>query len=125
VSALRGLTAPGCKIFGVSLEDMLADKGAALTVKEVAEILRVSPRLIYQLVQKGDMPHFRVGSAVRFEPEALSKWLRGQMRAKGKEREIDRTYAALERTAQTGASIKGTLLLTLLWEKVLRRDLGE
>ena len=43
------------------LEDMIEECGTALTVKDVAEILKVSRRLIYQLVQIGEIPHFRVG----------------------------------------------------------------
>jgi excisionase family DNA binding protein len=100
---------------------MLADRQTALTVKDVAEVLKVSRRLIYQLVQIGEIPHFRVGGAVRFEPTALSKWLRGKMRAKGKEAEIDRAYREMERTAQTGMAISGHLLLTLLWRDVLEK----
>lgn len=99
---------------------MIEECGTALTVKDVAEILKVSPRLIYQLVQNGEMPHFRVGNAVRFEPHALSTWLREQMRQKGQEAEIDGVYKNLERTARTGAPIKGGVLLRMLWEKVLR-----
>jgi excisionase family DNA binding protein len=54
---------------------------------EVAELLNVSKRLVYQLVSVGDIPHFRVGAAVRFEPKALSLWLRGKLKAAGKEAE--------------------------------------
>ena len=106
----------------MSLENIIEDCGTALTVKDVAEILKVSPRLIYQLVQVGEMPHFRVGKAVRFEPHALSSWLRGKMREKGQEKAIDRCYSEMERTAQTGASLKGGMLLHMLWEKVLRPE---
>ena len=99
---------------------MIEECGTALTVKDVAEILKVSRRLIYQLVQIGEIPHFRVGGAVRFEPHALSSWLREKMRQKGQEKAIDRAYRERERTAQTGASLMGGVLLRLLWEKVLR-----
>jgi excisionase family DNA binding protein len=104
----------------VPLEDIIEDCGTALTVKDVADILKVSPRLIYQLVQIGEMPHFRVGKTVRFEPHALSSWLREKMREKGQEKKIDRCYSEMERTSRTGASLMGGVLLRLLWEKVLR-----
>jgi excisionase family DNA binding protein len=65
----------------VSLEEMLAQRGTALTVKDVAQVLNVSQRLIYQQVQIGEIPHFRVGAAVRFEPATLAKWLHGKMEA--------------------------------------------
>ena len=37
-----------------------------LTVKEVAEYLRVTPKTVYQLVKQGALKSFRVGRAVRF-----------------------------------------------------------
>jgi putative molybdopterin biosynthesis protein len=37
-----------------------------LTVPEVAEMLRVSRQTIYNMVRTGKLPHFRVGSKVRF-----------------------------------------------------------
>lgn len=56
----------------VSLQDMIGSRKSALTVAEVAEMLNVSKRLVYQLVSAGEIPHFKVGSAVRFEPKAKS-----------------------------------------------------
>jgi excisionase family DNA binding protein len=75
----------------MSLEDIIGSRKTALTVAEVAALLNVSGRLVYQLVAIGDIPHFRVGSAVRFEPKALSEWLHGKLKASGREAE----YAAL------------------------------
>ena len=69
----------------VSLEDLIESRKTALTVVEVAEILSVSKRLVYQLVSIGEMPHFKVGGAVRFEPKALPIWLRDQMAESAKE----------------------------------------
>jgi excisionase family DNA binding protein len=65
----------------VSLEDLIASRGSALTVEEVADLLSVSRRLIYQLVSIGEIPHFRVGGAVRFEPKMLGSWLHGKLSA--------------------------------------------
>src|SRR5262249_50876685 len=84
---------------GVSLEDMLAQRGTALTVKEVAEVLNVSERLIYQQVQIGEIPHFRIGAAVRFEPAALGKWLHGKLDGAGRTEE--------QACAMTGRLYKG------------------
>ena len=36
-----------------------------LTVPEVAEYLRVTPKTVYALVKRGDLPSFRVGRVVR------------------------------------------------------------
>ena len=72
----------------MSLEELIESRKTALTAAEVAELLHVSGRLVYQLVSKGEIPHFRIGGAVRFEPKALSVWLHGKMRAAGKEGEF-------------------------------------
>jgi excisionase family DNA binding protein len=47
------------------LEELIESRKSALKVEEVAQILNVSQRLIYQLVAVGEIPHFKVGSAVR------------------------------------------------------------
>jgi len=42
----------------MSLEDLVSNRKSALSVPEVAEILNVSRRLVYQLVSVGEIPHF-------------------------------------------------------------------
>lgn len=37
-----------------------------LTVPEVAKLLRVSRQTIYNMTRHGKLPHFRVGTKVRF-----------------------------------------------------------
>jgi putative molybdopterin biosynthesis protein len=39
---------------------------ASLTVQEVAKLLRMSRQTIYNLIREGAIPHFRVGTKVRF-----------------------------------------------------------
>lgn len=46
-----------------------------MTVKEVADFLRVSRQTVYTMVREGKLPHFRIGNKVRFkrsEIEALT-----------------------------------------------------
>ena len=38
-----------------------------MTVKEVADFLRVSRQTVYQMVKQGKIPSFRVGTKVRFK----------------------------------------------------------
>ena len=38
----------------------------SLTVQEVAKMLRMSRQTIYNLTREGTIPHFRVGTKVRF-----------------------------------------------------------
>jgi excisionase family DNA binding protein len=49
-----------------------------MTVKEVAEYLRVHPSSVYKLVRRGELPAFRVGSEWRFKPDEIEKWARAQ-----------------------------------------------
>ena len=50
-----------------------------LTVKEAAKWLNVSPSLIYQLVEKGKLPHHRVGlgrGAIRISVSDITEFLK-------------------------------------------------
>ena len=38
----------------------------SLTVQEVAKLLRMSRQTIYNMTREGTIPHFRVGTKVRF-----------------------------------------------------------
>jgi excisionase family DNA binding protein len=53
----------------------LGKSKTALRVADVAKILSVSERQIYKLVQSGEIPYFRVGNAVRFDPLIISRWV--------------------------------------------------
>ncbi|MBM4330812.1 MAG: helix-turn-helix domain-containing protein [Deltaproteobacteria bacterium] len=46
-----------------------------LTVKEVAQYLKLSPDLIYKLAQQGKIPASKVGTAWRFRREKIDRWM--------------------------------------------------
>ena len=46
-----------------------------LTIKEVAEYLKVNERTIYRLAASNDLPGFRVGNAWRFKRSDLDTWV--------------------------------------------------
>ena len=46
-----------------------------LTIKEVAEYLKVNERTIYRLAASNDLPGFRVGNAWRFKRSDLDDWM--------------------------------------------------
>ena len=48
--------------------------GNVMTVRELAEYLRVHPATIYRLLRQGKLPGFRVGSDWRFSREAIDQW---------------------------------------------------
>ncbi len=46
-----------------------------MTMREVAEYLRVHPTTVYRLLRRGVLPAFRVGSDWRFSRAALDAWM--------------------------------------------------
>ncbi len=47
-----------------------------LDVRQAAALLQLSERTVYTLVERGELPHARVGGSIRFVPEVLEQWLR-------------------------------------------------
>ena len=45
-----------------------------MTVREVAEYLRVKERTIYGLVANGEIPGFKVGGSWRFRKGEIDRW---------------------------------------------------
>jgi excisionase family DNA binding protein len=74
----RGLAAPGVKIKyrKMDLPSYLETVDCAMTTTELAKVLGVSRRSIFDLAKAGRIPSFRVGSSVRFDPHRIAKWLR-------------------------------------------------
>lgn len=50
----------------------------AWTATELGELLNLSGKHIYKLAQTGRMPSYRVGGAIRFDPQATADWLEGK-----------------------------------------------
>lgn len=46
-----------------------------LTVREVAQYLRLSQAKVYRLAREGSLPVFRIGKAWRFRKDLLDEWL--------------------------------------------------
>jgi excisionase family DNA binding protein len=46
-----------------------------LTVKDVAQYLKLSPDLIYKLAQQGKIPASKVGTAWRFKKQKIDQWM--------------------------------------------------
>lgn len=49
-----------------------------LKVKDVAEILQVSTSWLYKMVEAGEFPHVRLGASVRFRPDDVRAFMRGE-----------------------------------------------
>lgn len=53
-------------------------KSEVMTIKEVADFLKVNERTIYRLAMKGEIPAFKVGTTWRIERHELSIWIENQ-----------------------------------------------
>ena len=49
-----------------------------LTLKEVAEYLKLAEKTAYRLVLDGKLPGFKVGGSWRFKWEDILKWIENQ-----------------------------------------------
>jgi excisionase family DNA binding protein len=45
---------------------------------DVATFLKVSRSWVYLHVDKGELPHLRIGALLRFEPEAIRNYAQGK-----------------------------------------------
>lgn len=59
-------------------EKQLKDYPAALTVKEAAEILRVSTKLVYRMIKEKTLPATKVGREKRIAKSHLIDYLRAK-----------------------------------------------
>ena len=49
-----------------------------LTVKELADYLKIAEKTAYRFVAEGKIPAFKVGSAWRFKKDAIDAWIKNQ-----------------------------------------------
>lgn len=49
-----------------------------LTIKEVAEYLKLSEKTAYRLAAEGKLPGFKVGGSWRFKKEDIGVWIKEQ-----------------------------------------------
>ena len=45
------------------------------TVKQVAFYLRINPKTVYELVNSGELPGFKVGGSWRFKRADIKQWV--------------------------------------------------
>jgi excisionase family DNA binding protein len=56
--------------------ERLARSDRLLTAKELADILAISPKTLYNYVSRGMIPYFKIESNVRFRAREVAEWLR-------------------------------------------------
>ena len=52
-------------------------RNEVFTVSEIAEVLRISTKTAYKLIQEQSMPYIRVRGQIRITAHALDNYLRG------------------------------------------------
>ena len=62
----------------ITLIEQIERTGRALTADDLARLLSVSRITIFKQAKAGRIPSFRIGTCVRFDPQAVAKWLRAQ-----------------------------------------------
>ncbi len=60
-----------------------SDQELLLRIDAAAERLAVSRATLYRLLQRGELPTVRIGSAVRVPVSALERWLADQLTSQG------------------------------------------
>ena len=53
-----------------------------LTLKEVAQYLKLAEKTAYRLAAEGKLPGFKVGGSWRFKREEIEKWIAAQSSAR-------------------------------------------
>jgi excisionase family DNA binding protein len=57
----------------------LQQRQNALKASDLATLLGVTPQHVYKRAAQQDIPSFRLGRAVRFDPRQVAEWLRQKM----------------------------------------------
>ncbi len=55
-----------------------------LTIREVAELLKINEKTAYRLAAEGKLPGFKVGGSWRFERSEISSWIKRQTEGQGR-----------------------------------------
>ena len=57
-----------------------------LTIREVAELLKLNEKTAYKLALAGEIPGFKVGGSWRFERQAIASWIKRKVEEQQKGR---------------------------------------
>lgn len=49
-----------------------------LTIKELADYLKIAEKTAYRFVAEGKIPAFKVGSSWRFKKDVIDAWIKSQ-----------------------------------------------
>ena len=55
-----------------------------MTIREVAEYLKINEKTAYRLAAEGEIPGFKVGGSWRFKRQNIDRWIAGKTREQEK-----------------------------------------
>jgi excisionase family DNA binding protein len=62
----------------MTLIETIAKRETAFTVPEIAKLLHLSPRCVYEHVSEGRLPCIKIGTTIRLDPKVTAAWLSGR-----------------------------------------------
>ena len=65
-----------------------------LTIKELSAYIKIKDKTLYYLVERGAIPHYRIGKLVRFKQAEIDAWMETK-RAKSFETWLDKAKRSL------------------------------
>ena len=60
----------------LNLIQQLEARRGTIKVSDLTELLGVDDKHIYRMAARGQIPSFRIGGSVRFDPQEVANWLR-------------------------------------------------
>jgi len=64
----------------MNIADIIEAYCRALTVEELAGLMKVSDKTVRRHIRSGSLPAYHIGSLVRLDPAQTAKWLRARMK---------------------------------------------
>ncbi len=60
-----------------------------LTIREVAELLKINEKTAYKLAADGKIPGFKVGGSWRFERQEIASWIKRKVEERQRGNKVD------------------------------------
>lgn len=75
---------------------IVGEEQVLLKSEDVCMMLGISVRTLRNLVRRGEIPHLRIGRLLRFDPNALERWINAKLcsQAKARRNRVSRSHAA-------------------------------
>lgn len=54
----------------------VAPASSKLKIPDLIEMLQLSASMVYKMVERDEIPHYRIGSAIRFDRAEIREWLK-------------------------------------------------